>query len=256
MFSDIEFSLSGYCRTVGHLTDSGYTVRDYLDAEPEAAHLILRHDVDMSLEAAVAMAEAEATRGWAATYFVLIRSDFYNPLSSSASTEIRKLVALGHDVGLHFDPAAFPGASSDQLDRAAAAECALLESLTERPVRIISFHRPPSEFLGLDRLLAGRPQTYQPRFFQLMGYCSDSRGAWHHGHPWAHPALASRKALQLLTHPLWWTMGGELDVIEKLDRFLGNRYRHLQLELARNCEPYRDVVAGLDAPPSKSSVEE
>src|SRR5213075_2207995 len=40
--------------------------------------LLLRHDVDMSLDAALAMAELEAERGVAATYFLMTRGEFYN----------------------------------------------------------------------------------------------------------------------------------------------------------------------------------
>ena len=40
--------------------------------------MILRHDVDLSLDAALRMAELEAEAGAAATYFLMTRSEFYN----------------------------------------------------------------------------------------------------------------------------------------------------------------------------------
>src|SRR5262249_60372343 len=49
----------------------------FFDEEPRAGDLFLRHDVDMSLEAALEMAELEAERGVQGTYFLMTRSGFY-----------------------------------------------------------------------------------------------------------------------------------------------------------------------------------
>jgi hypothetical protein len=68
-----------------------------------------------------------------------------------------------------------------------------------------------------------------------MGYCSDSRGGWYHGHPLDHPSVAQGRALQLLTHPVWWTLpAGEATA--KLKRFLLERYQLLDEELASQCQ--------------------
>ena len=47
-------------------------------AGPERGDLFLRHDIDLSLEAAVAMAELEAELGVQATYLLMTESVFYN----------------------------------------------------------------------------------------------------------------------------------------------------------------------------------
>ena len=51
--------------------------------------------------------------------------------------------------------------------------------------------------------------TYEPKFVKDIGYCSDSRGGWHHGHPLSHSSVKEGKALQLLTHPIWWITKGK-----------------------------------------------
>ena len=76
-------------------------------------------------------------------------------------------------------------------------------------------------------------------FFSAIGYCSDSRGAWHHGHPLAHQAVAQSRALQLLTHPIWWPSTVSPGPLPTLDRFVSERDTLLRTELAANCEPYR-----------------
>jgi len=70
-----------------------------------------------------------------------------------------------------------------------------------------------------------------------MGYCSDSRGAWHHGHPLDHPAVAEGRALQLLTHPIWWTTGAGRDPAATLERFLGQLGDEVRRELGRQVTP-------------------
>ena len=70
----------------------------------------------------------------------------------------------------------------------------ILGSLPIWPVTMVSFHRPAPELLGHAAPLGGRAHAYQPRFFSDMGYCSDSRGRWGHGHPLEHPAVAEGRA--------------------------------------------------------------
>ena len=109
------------------LLDLGYEARSYESAELEKRHLILRHDIDMSLDAALPIAEIESSLGLRAHYFVLVRTEMYNLFSAQADRVLRELAALGHEIGLHFDASLHDVAD---LDRAAAAECAALELAT------------------------------------------------------------------------------------------------------------------------------
>lgn len=229
------FSPESYRGLVQTLVGAGYSVRDYVDHDPGAAHLILRHDVDMSLDAAVALAEIECDMGVAATYFVLVRSELYNPAAAAGQAALRRLLDLGQRVGLHFDAALY--GPDESLDDAVARECQVLEWLTGRSVDMVSFHRPVKSLLGRPGRLGGRLHTYAPEFFSAIGYCSDSRGAWHHGAPLDHAAVAERRALQLLTHPIWW-MSGEGTPRQRLDAFLARRESFVRSELASQCDVY------------------
>jgi len=226
------FSTKAYVALVRAFLDHGYAVRSFADAEPDARHLILRHDIDMSLEAAVPIAEAEAALGVSSVYFVLVRSELYNPFSPGSAAALSRIGSLGHEIGLHFDAALYTEAA---LEDAAARECAMLEAITGRPVRTISFHRPHAALLGREGLLAGRRHAYEPRFFRDMGYSSDSRGAWHHGHPLAHEAVSAGRALQLLTHPIWW-QDPPAAPTARLDKFLDARMDALDRTLAAHCD--------------------
>jgi ribosomal protein S18 acetylase RimI-like enzyme len=233
------FTGQGYRALLETLLARGYRVRDYAEADPEAPDLLLRHDLDMSLAAALPLAEIEHRLGLRSTYFLRVASEYYNPYTRTARTIMERLIGLGHAIGLHFDAAPYAEGDFDALERAAARECEALEELTGGPVTMLSFHRPAPRLFGLDRAIGGRDHAYRPRYVAAMGYCSDSRGAWHHGHPLAHPAVAAGTALQLLTHPIWWSGAAGEPPLAKLERFLAGRLEALRRELASDCEPYR-----------------
>lgn len=230
------FSLEGYHELLSNFADLGYQAVSYDRSRPDAAHLILRHDIDMSIDAAVEMAEVEAAAGVASHYFVLLRSELYNPFSKNGLKGLRRILTLGHDVGLHFDASLY-GNSEVELDEAAERECSVLEHMLDRRVTVITFHRPAKALLNRAAPLARRLHGYQPRFFRDIGYCSDSRGGWHHDHPLAHTSVAKKTALQLLTHPIWWI--GHGDPIDKLNSFVDRHDLAAREWLADNSEPYR-----------------
>jgi hypothetical protein len=245
---DHAFTLAGYRDLLEAFGGRGYRTVDFHTARPGARQLIVRHDVDVSLESACRMAEVERDLSVSATYLVLVRSEFYNPFSAAAERHLRRLVELGHEIGLHLDASLYGDAWGD-LEAAGARECALLEAVVGAPVRIVSFHRPAQRLVGLDRTLAGRHHAYQPRFATEIGYCSDSRGGWRHGRPLDHPAVAEGRALQLLTHPVWWDAFAGEGVVDRLNRFALGRLDALREELGRHCEPYRDGLRPPSSPP-------
>jgi len=233
------FSPEGYRALIRAICARGYSICDFASAKPEARHLVVRHDVDFSLVAAAAMAEAEAGDGVAATYFVLLRTEFYNPFSGGGREALRRIAAR-HTVGLHFDAALY-GADAAELDAAAAREGDLLAEAVGRPVELVSYHRPGPLKGAVSERLGGRLNVYAPRFVEAMGYCSDSRGGWHHGHPLEHAAIRAGRALHLLVHPFWW-QAPALPPEARLRRFLAERSAFLDRELARHCTIHKATV--------------
>ena len=231
------FSPASYAKLIAALRERGYKLRSYADADPKAKHVIVRHDIDYSLDAANVMAKQESDLGFAATYFVLLRTEFYNPLSANGLAAIRSITDRGHAIGLHFDAALYPS-NRQTLEAAIAHECGLLEAALGKPVTVLSFHRPAPEFVGAQDRIAGRINAYGQKFVREMGYCSDSRGAWHHGAPLDHPAVSEGRALQLLIHSFWWTEP-MLPPEERLRRFIAERAGFLDGELARHSNVHK-----------------
>jgi hypothetical protein len=251
-----DFTLSGYRTLVTRLLDRGYLVREFKNADPNQPHLILRHDVDMSLEEAVTIGQLEATMGVRATYFVLVRSELYSPFTLAAAGAISELRRFGHEVGLHLDASLYPPSLAD-LEAAAARECRILEEIVGASVTVISFHRPAGPMLSVGERLAGRIHAYAPRFFREMGYCSDSRFGWHHGRPLDHPVVAQRRGLQLLTHPIWWTRKERETGPQRLERLVERQDARFRDALTHNCAVYQQTKyagTGLQAPEAGSST--
>lgn len=232
-----DFTLDGYRALLEAFFAWGYEARGFDDAEPTKRHLIVRHDLDMSIQAALPIAELERKMGVTATYFVLLRSELYNPFSAAGRGDLGRLLKLGQRIGLHFDASLY-GQDRDSLDRAAEKECAVLETIMGCPIAAISLHRPAKSLQGVQGTLGGRRHALEPRFFSEMGYCSDSRGGWHYGHPLDHPAVTEGRALQLVTHPIWWVYSAA-DPPAKLVRFLDQRVQFLDQELAAHCSVHK-----------------
>src|SRR5207247_1311156 len=103
------FDLAHYREVLEAAKSGGYTFACF-DADPRPGDLLLRHDVDLSLEAALRLAELEAAEDVQATYFLMTQSVFYNLASEPGEGALDQLRELGHRVGLH---AVWPRAELD-----------------------------------------------------------------------------------------------------------------------------------------------
>lgn len=226
-----EFCPAGYAALIDGVRGLGYEVRDFASADPGARHVVLRHDVDFCLDAAVRMAEQERALGVSSVFFVLLRTEFYNALSSAGLSALRAISGLGHEIGLHFDAALYP---HDGVLTGIRQEADWLGSALGAPIRTMSFHRPADGGVGGENELAGLINAYGRRFTRDMVYRSDSRGTWRSGHPLESPEVRAGRALQLLVHPFWWTEPA-MSPEDRLRAFLARRARDLDEELARHC---------------------
>jgi hypothetical protein len=180
------FDLDHYVELLEAAKAGGYRWA-FFDREPQQGDVLLRHDVDMSLDAALRMAELEAGRDVRATYFLMTRSDFYNLDSRGGERALARLRELGHRVGLHgFYPHA-------QLD--------------ERFDPVVAWHNPDSDYMRAP-LADGRINVMQDPWFDPATYRSDSNQHWRSGCPHEELAAGSFRWLQLLTHPEIWAYPG------------------------------------------------
>ena len=180
-----DFSLRHYGELLEAARAGGYRFEAF-DHDPVPGDLFLRHDVDLSLEAAVTIAELEAKAGARATYFLMTESVFYNLASTAGARTLERLRDLGHRVGLH---AVYPRADLD-----------------DRFEPVVAWHNPDPEYMS--RPIDGAQNVMAPPFFRPELYRSDSNQSWRHGCPHEELAAGSFEWLQLLTHPEIWAFPG------------------------------------------------
>lgn len=203
------FSFADYRSTLRAYKDAGYTISgfsSYLD-DPQAKHLILRHDCDNSLEQALRIAEIDAAEGCSATYFVRVHARGYNLLSLPSMQALRRMESLGLEVELHLE-SGIPQVLGIDEDVFADRQKMVFESAVERECQGISSHEPARmgqvDYAGhLMKRWGLRYHAYEERFTTpTVKYLSDSSATWREGHFRLWVDKVDR--LQVLTHPIWW----------------------------------------------------
>jgi hypothetical protein len=179
------FDLSHYRELLEAAKAGGYEFASF-DRGPRAGDLYLRHDVDLSLEAAVEMARIEHELGARATYFLMTESVFYNLDSHVGHYAQRQLRQWGHAVGLH---AVHPRAELDS-----------------RFDPVIAWHNPDAEYMS--EPIVGAVNVMEPPYFTPGHYRSDSNAHWREGCPHEQLATGGFEWLQLLVHPEIWVYEG------------------------------------------------
>jgi hypothetical protein len=177
------FDLEHYRELLEAAQAGGYRFA-FFDRPLEPGTVVLRHDVDLSLDAALALAELEAEAGATSTYFLMTRSEFYNLDSPSGQAAVSRLRDLGHRVGLH---AVWPHVERD-----------------ERFDAVLAWHNPDPDYMR--EPVDGLVNVMEAPWADI--YRSDSNQHWRQGCP--HEDLAARtfERLQLLTHPEIWVFPG------------------------------------------------
>jgi hypothetical protein len=179
------FTLEHYGELLDAARTGGYRFATF-DEAPARGDLILRHDVDLSLDAALRMAELEADAGAQATYFLMTGSVFYNLASHEGEEALGRLRELGHRVGLH---AVYPRVDLDG-----------------RFDPVLAWHNPDPEYMSAP--VEGALNVMSPPWFDRETYRSDSNQHWRSGCPHEELRAGAFPWLQLLTHPEIWVYPG------------------------------------------------
>ena len=195
-----NFDLTHYHELLEAARAGGYRFARFGDG-PERGDLFLRHDIDLSLEAALTMAELEAEREVQATYLLMTESVFYNLAAAEGVAAIGRLRALGHAVGMH---AVHPKVVLD-----------------ERFDPVVSWHNPQPEYMSEE--IPGAINAYGERYFSPQTYRSDSNQRWRSGCPHEELRAGAFPWLQILVHPAIWvypgaTMGQTMRAMVEADK--------------------------------------
>lgn len=177
-------------------------------------YLILRHDVDGSLESALRMAEIEHDLGVRSTYTVLFSHKLYNIFERDSFNILRKILGLGHEIGVHYEVETLASYNCD-LERQLKEEARILGHMLGEDICVVTRHKGVIKIPDPLEDVTSLINTSNPRLFDLK--VTDSYRVW--GKEWIDKLWSFKyNKVQLVTHPCLWTenvMGWE-ECLEKM----------------------------------------
>lgn len=241
----MQFTYVAYRELLSLLREHGYAFRGYHNYKDARRCVILRHDVDNSLDQAMKLAELEAKEGVCSTWFVLLRTDFYNAASKAGQEALRHIRSLGHEIGLHFDEAAYePTLKPDEVVPIIIEECGLLSALlgetSHRGISCVSMHRPSKATLEADYKIPGIVNSYGKTFFHDFKYLSDSRRRWREP---VEDIIRSGgyDRLHILTHAFWYHETEE-EISQTVGDFIRSASRERYRQMAENITDMASIL--------------
>jgi hypothetical protein len=199
-----EFTDTGYYRMLASL-EKHYRfepVRSMFMPQENACYL--RHDVDLHLDIEE-MAQRDAHFGIVSTFYILL-SGQYNVCAPENVKRLKNIVALGHDIGLHYDLRAYPEDAFPYL----AFEVGILERIVGVRVLSVTMHEPSAQ---ADTLL--NIACYINPMAHDIPYISDSCKRWRDDR--IVDAMEGRgpSRLHLNVHPELWLDDRDWDELKK-----------------------------------------
>jgi hypothetical protein len=207
-----KFSYQYYAHILERCRAEGYRVSSFADFDPSTPKtIILRHDVDYTLDGVAALAEMESAAGVTASYLFRVHAHEYNLFAPTTFVLVRKLKALGHEIGLHFEAGSIGRALGMPAAELLVREKRTIETILGQEILTASEHRDFSHVVhdtpALDQSLdiyafGFKFYAMDPRYAKDMKYLSDSNANWREGDLLDH--LGKFDRYQILIHPDWW----------------------------------------------------
>ena len=235
---DRDFTLEHYREILQRITATHKTLSfaqavplgsDLLTHEP---FVIMRHDVEFSVDDALRLARLDHQAGVRSSFFLQLGSD-YNIFEPEAAAQVQEILDLGHDIGLHYDINLLEQSSTDPA-ALARRMIDLMESFWSTRTVAVSPHMPMRSGRRLE--IPGVVDAYDPLFFTKLKYISDSTQVWREGV--VTSLLDRHERIQLLTHEYYWSEEGHgFDVL--LLREAWRKYRRLYEHAEENIQRFR-----------------
>ena len=240
------FSYEDY-KEILRIVKSTGRLSSYKKAIGQDEFVLLRHDVEYSVERAYELSKVEESMDVVSNYFFQWTNNSYNILSKRNMDMIKDMHERGQHIGLHY---ALNGLTDMQeVRKQIKKELDILSEMFGFSVDTFSVHRPSRDVLAENIKLEGKLNAYQNEFFTFaedinentpveVKYMSDANHIWRYGYP-DEKNITGYKKVQILTHPFAWTKEG-------YDNF--NNYKSLVREklgvmidsIDRECKDFKE----------------
>ena len=238
------FSYEDYKKII-RIIKSTERYMDYHEALTSEKFILMRHDVEYSVERAYELAKVESSMDFTSTFFFQWTNNSYNILSRKNKDLIKDMHERGHTIGLHF---ALNGMTDmEQIRKQIAKEMDILNSMFEFKIDTFSIHRPSKDALRENIKLPGIINAYQDEFFTFaenvtentpvsVKYLSDANHIWRYGYPDEKNILENDK-VQILTHPFAWCKQG-YDNFDNYKSLIKEKYVELVNSVDNECKDF------------------
>lgn len=227
------------------LKECDYRFVGFHDAGPfddSEKRIYLRHDIDYSLEWALAFARINAECEVSGTFFFLLRSPIYNLHAYPAMATVKAICALGQRIALHHTIEGGSSTTDEELAARVIADHQAAAAQLPELSPIFSWHNPslvPGIMQrSLDLMIPGMTNAYSRHFVEGAKYYSDSN-LRHTVEALETIIRGSDRALQFLFHPFQWLAQGR-DMQEILAKTWVQVIRERETEFLTN-HVYRDL---------------
>lgn len=238
------FSFEDYREIIRIIQSTGKAC-GYADAISRESFIIMRHDVEYSVERAYQLARVEQSMDFISTYFFQWTNNSYNILSRRNMDMIKDMHERGQHIGLHF---ALNGMTDmAQIRQRIRKEMEILSEMFGFEITEFSVHRPSKDVLRENIKLDGILNAYQDDFFTFaehvtgesklsVKYMSDANHIWRYGYPDENTILGYDK-VQILTHPFAWTKKG-YDNFDNYRTLMQEKYVELVESVDNECKDF------------------
>ena len=187
------------------------------------------------------LAEIECALGVRTSYYVRLHAPWYNPGAVGELQFLTSIHAMGHEIGLHYEPRYFEALGRD-VAAGIRGDIAHLEHQLGFKTKSVSQHEPTVGPL-VETLPEGYPCAYQRHLVIDMPYFGDSGMKWREG--CVCQKLGKLEQLHALIHPANWIRADE-PWTEVLRHHAQDAGRRLEMLMEAHVEDQRIYLANRD----------
>lgn len=187
--------------------------------------ILIRHDVDFSLDLAYEFSRYEKTYNINSTYYLLVSSDVYNIFSQSSRNKILEMIKDGFEIGLHFDPSIYGDLNEQDLIKKMSIEIEIFENFFDYKILSYSMHNPSVSgvFIAYPYLI----NVYNSSIFTDDNYISDSSYSFRGKNPKNFLDKSEIQLIQFLTHPIHFFGDSTIKYEKQLNDILNSYYQKI-----------------------------
>jgi len=233
-----NFTLKHYEEICNLIAKSQYKICFFNDCLDYEKLIILRHDIDAGIDQSFKIAKIENEYNLKSTFFLWLRSPFYNIFEKKYTDIIYNIVKLGHQIDLHFDESVYKIENEKDLNKFVKREIKITEYYFYTNIYAVSMHRPSEWLLNNDIKLDKYINTYGKKFFKEFKYFSDSRRQWREGCICKKIDVNRYDKLHILIHPFWW-VDKDISFNKRMADFIRDKVNKLETDLENNISVYK-----------------